>query len=101
LSSSPDAEPSNPPLGYEAAHVEQLPRLVTDAWLPYTAAMGRAANATLELLARITVDPEICHGKPCIRGLRYPVDVILEFLSGGATTAFLELTRTGLVVHGE
>ncbi len=32
------------------------------------------------LLARITVDPDICHGKPCIRGLRYPVEVILEHL---------------------
>jgi uncharacterized protein (DUF433 family) len=37
------------------------------------------------LLERITVDPAICHGKPCIRGLRYPVDVILELLSSGMT----------------
>ncbi|MEM6430774.1 MAG: DUF433 domain-containing protein [Deinococcota bacterium] len=36
-----------------------------------------------DLLARITVDPDICHGKPCIRGFRYPVEVILEHLSGG------------------
>jgi uncharacterized protein (DUF433 family) len=35
-----------------------------------------------ELLARITCDPSICHGKPCIRGLRYPVEFILEMLSG-------------------
>ena len=35
------------------------------------------------LLARITVDPEICHGKPCIRGLRYPVESLLEYLAGG------------------
>jgi uncharacterized protein (DUF433 family) len=35
------------------------------------------------LLLRITVDPEICHGKPCIRGLRYPVESILEYLAGG------------------
>jgi uncharacterized protein (DUF433 family) len=39
-----------------------------------------------ELLDRITIDPAICHGKPCIRGLRYPVEVILELLSAGATT---------------
>ena len=39
-----------------------------------------------ELLDRITIDPDICHGKPCIRGLRYPVEVILELLAGGATT---------------
>jgi uncharacterized protein (DUF433 family) len=38
-----------------------------------------------KLLERITIDPEICHGKPCIRGLRYPVDMILELLSGGMT----------------
>jgi uncharacterized protein (DUF433 family) len=35
-----------------------------------------------ELLSRITIDPQICHGKPCIRGLRYPVEFILEMLSG-------------------
>ena len=40
----------------------------------------------MELLARITTDPEICHGKPVIRGLRYPVEVILELLSSGMTT---------------
>ena len=33
--------------------------------------------------SRITIDPKICHGKPCIRGLRYPVEVILELLSSG------------------
>jgi uncharacterized protein (DUF433 family) len=35
---------------------------------------------------RITIDPEICHGKPTIRGLRYPVETILELLSAGMTT---------------
>ena len=34
-------------------------------------------------LGRITIDPEICHGKPTIRGLRYPVETILELLSAG------------------
>ncbi|MCX6960535.1 MAG: DUF433 domain-containing protein, partial [Verrucomicrobia bacterium] len=33
-----------------------------------------------ELLARITTDPDICHGKPCLRGLRYPVEFVLEML---------------------
>lgn len=37
------------------------------------------------LLKRITLDPEICHGKPCVRGLRYPVETILELLSSGMT----------------
>jgi len=36
-----------------------------------------------QLLQRITLDPNICHGKPCIRGLRYPVELILELLSSG------------------
>ena len=35
------------------------------------------------LLERITIDPEVCHGKPCVRGLRYPVDMILTLLSAG------------------
>ncbi|MBD2676971.1 MULTISPECIES: DUF433 domain-containing protein [Nostoc] len=37
------------------------------------------------LLQRITHNPDICHGKPCIRGLRYPVELILELLSSGMT----------------
>ncbi len=37
------------------------------------------------LLGRITIDPDICHGKPCIRGLRYPIETILELLSSGMT----------------
>lgn len=37
------------------------------------------------LLSRITVDPNICHGKPCIRGLRYPVELLLELQSSGMT----------------
>jgi uncharacterized protein (DUF433 family) len=32
---------------------------------------------------RITLDPEICHSKPCIYGLRYPVENILELLAEG------------------
>lgn len=38
------------------------------------------------LLQRITLDPNICHGKPCIRGLRYPVEFILELLSSGMSS---------------
>lgn len=40
-----------------------------------------------ELLKRITISPEICHGKPCIRGLRYPVEFLLELLSGESSEA--------------
>jgi uncharacterized protein (DUF433 family) len=38
-----------------------------------------------DLMQRITIDPQICHGKPCIRGLRYPVEILLELLSAGMT----------------
>lgn len=34
---------------------------------------------------RITVDPEVCFGKPCIRGLRFPVSRLLGLLSTGET----------------
>lgn len=34
---------------------------------------------------RITIDPAVCHGKPCIRGLRYPVETVLEWLASGMT----------------
>jgi uncharacterized protein (DUF433 family) len=34
-------------------------------------------------LSRITIDPAVCHGKPCVRGLRYPVEGLLELLSSG------------------
>ncbi|HEX8035686.1 MAG TPA: DUF433 domain-containing protein [Ktedonobacterales bacterium] len=38
-----------------------------------------------DLLDRITIDPAINHGKPAIRGLRYPVKVLLELLNSGMT----------------
>ena len=37
------------------------------------------------MLERITIDPAVCHGKPCIRGLRYPVVTVLEWLASGMT----------------
>jgi uncharacterized protein (DUF433 family) len=51
-----------------------------------------------DLLARITVDPEVCDGKPCIKGTRIWVSLILDFLAGGASEAELlneypQLTR--------
>jgi uncharacterized protein (DUF433 family) len=39
----------------------------------------------MDLTERITIGPEICHGKPTIRGLRYPVETILELLSSAMT----------------
>ena len=37
------------------------------------------------LLQRISVDPNVCFGKPCIRGTRLWVSLILDFLAAGAT----------------
>jgi len=35
------------------------------------------------LLNRITIDLEICHGKPCIRHMRWPVEVIIDLIASG------------------
>ncbi|MBW4645164.1 MAG: DUF433 domain-containing protein [Goleter apudmare HA4340-LM2] len=37
------------------------------------------------LLSRISIDPKICFGKPCIRGHRIWVSLILDYLAGGMT----------------
>jgi uncharacterized protein (DUF433 family) len=39
------------------------------------------------LLDRITLNPDICHGKPTIRNKRYTVDLILDLLASGMSTA--------------
>ena len=38
-----------------------------------------------ELLKRISIDPNVCFGKPCIRGHRIWVSLVLDFLASGAT----------------
>lgn len=49
-------------------------------------AMNERRKATMSsLLDRITIDPAINHGKPTIRGLRYPVETLLELLSADMT----------------
>ena len=47
------------------------------------------------------MDPEICHGKPRVRGLRYPVETILEYLADGDSAGdllkeFPDLEREGI-----
>ena len=37
----------------------------------------------MSYIDRITIDPEICHGKPCIRSMRWPVVVIIDMLGLG------------------
>src|SRR5438093_1441900 len=45
--------------------------------------MEQQSRESSELLEPIVINPDVCHGKPGIRGLRYPVDVILELPSAG------------------
>jgi uncharacterized protein (DUF433 family) len=42
-------------------------------------------EAREELLKRITINPDVCHGKPTVRNMRYPVALILDLLSAGMT----------------
>jgi uncharacterized protein (DUF433 family) len=49
---------------------------------PFTEQQGTVMGSFRD---RITIDPAICHGKPTVRGLRYPVEMILELLSSGMT----------------
>jgi uncharacterized protein (DUF433 family) len=46
--------------------------------------MKQTREATV-LFERITVNPDICGGKPCIRGLRFPVSRLLGLLAAGET----------------
>lgn len=39
----------------------------------------------MDILSRITIDPNIMHGKPIIRGMRWTVEMILDLLSSGMT----------------
>ena len=39
------------------------------------------------LISRITINSEICHGKPTVRNMRWPVEVILDMLGSGMEIA--------------
>ncbi len=51
------------------------------------------------LLERISVDPSICFGKPCIRGTRLWVSLLLDFMASGATPAELLTEYPQLVME--
>lgn len=42
-------------------------------------------DSAQDLLARITLNPNVCFGKPTIRNLRYPVELLLDLLAAGMT----------------
>jgi uncharacterized protein (DUF433 family) len=48
------------------------------------------------LLKRISIDPKVCFGKPCVRGHRIWVSLILDLLAEGATTAEILETYPGI-----
>ncbi len=51
------------------------------------------------LLDRITINPNICHGKPTIRNKRYTVDLILDLLSAGESMETILLDYEALVIE--
>ena len=56
--------------------------------MPEGVPLGQGDDAgyiTQMKLTRITIDPAICTGKPCIRGLRFPVARLLGLLAAGET----------------
>ena len=53
--------------------------------MPYES-RGEVQMTRQELLSRITVDPQVCFGKPCIRGHRIWVALVLDFLASGMKT---------------
>jgi len=54
-------------------------------------------SAMNTLLERVTINPEICGGKPCIKGTRIWVSLILDFLADGMSEAELLAEYPGLV----
>lgn len=40
----------------------------------------------MDYLERITINPEICHGKPVIRNMRWPVVIVMDMLGSGMST---------------
>jgi uncharacterized protein (DUF433 family) len=44
-------------------------------------------NDMENLISRITINPDVCHGKPTVRNMRWPVEVILDMLGSGMEIA--------------
>lgn len=55
-----------------------------------------------DMLTRITIDPNICHGKACIRNMRWPVEVIIDLIASGMSfddiiTDYPELEKADII----
>ncbi len=57
---------------------------------------GGTRMARQELLSRISIDPKVCFGKPCIRGHRIWVSLILDLLASGMSKAEILKEYPGL-----
>jgi uncharacterized protein (DUF433 family) len=56
--------------------------------------MAQVSN--VESVARITIDPDICNGKPVVRGMRITVETVLGYLSAGETVEEILAQHPGL-----
>ena len=45
--------------------------------------LGTDERPTENLLHRIRIDPEVCHGQPCVKGTRIPVSLVVQYLANG------------------
>ena len=52
--------------------------------------------AELEWKERVAIDPEVCHGKPCIKGTRIMVSIILDYLKAGESLEAIRKEYPGL-----
>jgi uncharacterized protein (DUF433 family) len=51
----------------------------------FVTSISNSTTMSASLLERITINPEIAHGKPTIRNKRYTVEGLLEYMAGGDT----------------
>ncbi len=50
---------------------------------------------------RISINPNVCHGKPCIKGTRIPVYLIVSLVAEGETVVLQQVEVAALVIAGE
>lgn len=71
----------------ERGTCRRIPEPRRRGWLRFVPRLPRTRLRwrVMSRLDRITSDPEICHGQPTVRGLRYTVESLLELLASGMT----------------